>query len=105
MSEVSHALRRRASFPLHDHEIASKLLLCHHVSGQLAVATGFLDALGVLHDEGLVDSFENIDANDDVVRSAVTRLVTDYGPRHPVPPLPWTPDGLLSYCPGKSGAL
>ena len=26
-------------------------------------------------------------------------------PRHPVPPLSWTPEGLLNYCPGKSGAL
>ena len=26
-------------------------------------------------------------------------------PRHPVPPLPWTPEGWLKYCPEKSGAL
>ena len=24
---------------------------------------------------------------------------------HPVPPLSWTPEGLLNYCPEKSGAL
>ena len=69
--------------PLHDPGLASRLLQCHHVPGQLPMVTGFLDALGVPHNEGLVNSFEEVDANEDVVRSAVTRLVKERGPRAP----------------------
>ena len=66
--------------PLHDPGMASRLLQCHHVPGQLAMVTGFLDALGVPHREGIFNSFEEVDANEDVARSAVLKLVTEYGP-------------------------
>ena len=68
---------------LHDAGLASELLQCHHVPGQLTMVTDFLDALGVSHNEGLVGSFEEVDADEDVVRSAVTRLVKEHGPRAP----------------------
>ena len=67
--------------PLGDSELASGLLSCHHVPGQRAMVTGFLDALGVAHTDGLLDSLEEVDAEEDVVRSAVGKLVEEYGPR------------------------
>ena len=67
--------------PLRDHGIASVLLHHHHIPGQLGMVTGFLDALGVPHVEGVVESLEDVDADEDVVRSAVGKLVEEYGPR------------------------
>ena len=67
--------------PLRNHRVASGLLQCHHVPGQLGMVTRFLDALGVPHAEGLVESLEEVDADEDVVRSAVGTLVEEYGPR------------------------
>ena len=37
--------------------------------------------------------------------AALRRILLFRTPRHPVPPLSWTPDGLTNYCPEKSGAL
>ena len=67
--------------PLRDPNVASRLLQCHHVPGQLAMVTGFLDALGVSHDEGVLASLEDVDATEEIVKLAVTRLVQDYGPQ------------------------
>ena len=68
--------------PLHDPTVASRLLTCHHVPGQLAMVTAFLDALGVSHDQGRVDaSLASIDAEEDVVRSAVRAMVEEHGLR------------------------
>ena len=66
---------------LRNHGLAAGLLRRHHIPGQLGMVTGFLDALGVPHAEGLVDSLEEVDADADVVRSAVGSLATEYGPR------------------------
>ncbi len=37
--------------------------------------------------------------------AALRQILLFRTPRHPVPPLSWTPEGLLNYCPEKSGAL
>ena len=37
--------------------------------------------------------------------AALRRIPLSRTPRHPVPPLCWTPEGWLNYCPEKSGAL
>ena len=60
--------------PLRDPRLASRLLQRHHVPGQVKMVTDFLDALGVPHNEGLVDSFAEVDADEDVVRLAVGSL-------------------------------
>ena len=67
--------------PLHDPQVASELLTCHHVPGQLAMVTAFLNALGVSHDQGRVDPRAAIDAEEEVVRSAIRGIVEEYGPR------------------------
>ncbi len=67
--------------PIREPVIASRLLQCHHVPGQVPMVTAFLDALGVSHDEGEIGSFEEVDAGDDVLRPAVTDLVQEFGPR------------------------
>ena len=41
----------------------------------------FLDALGVPHEEGIVDSLEQVDAHEDIVRLAVGELVQECGMR------------------------
>ena len=67
--------------PLHDPKVASGLLRCHHISGQPAMVTGFLDSLGVAHNQGQVDNLATIDAEEDVVRSAIRGIVKAFGPR------------------------
>ena len=67
--------------PLHDPQVAAKLLTCHHVPGQLDMVTAFLDALGVSHDQGQVDSDAVIDAEEEVVRSAIRGMVKEHGLR------------------------
>ena len=37
--------------------------------------------------------------------AALRRILLSRTPRHPVPPLCWTPERWLNYCPEKSGAL
>lgn len=71
------------SVPLRDPGLASRLVQCLHVPGRLPMVTGFLDALSVPNSDGEVGSFDEVDANEDVVRSAVTKLVEEYGPRAP----------------------
>ena len=66
---------------LRDSALASRLLQCHHVPGQRTMVAGFLDDLGVAHTEGLVESLAAVDADEDVIRSAVGKLVTEYGAR------------------------
>ena len=67
--------------PLRDSDLASELLRSHHVPGQAAMVAGFLDALGVPHQEGAVDSLEIIDADAKTVGRAIRGLVQEYGPR------------------------
>ena len=67
--------------PLHDPTVASRLLTCHHLPGQLPMVTAFLDALGVSHNQGRVDSPAGIDAEEDVVRSAVRGMAAANGLR------------------------
>lgn len=66
---------------LHDPVVASRLLECHHLPGQLAMVTSFLDALGVPHNKGEVDSFDSIDAGESVVRSSTRHILQEYGQR------------------------
>ena len=67
------------SVPLPDPAVAVGLLQSHHVPGQLPMVTGFLDALGVRHEDGRVESIEQVDASDEVVRTAAERIAEDYG--------------------------
>lgn len=69
--------------PLHDPRIAAQLLTCYHVPGQLEMVTAFLDALGVSHDQGQVDSDAMIDAEEGVARSAISQMVREHGMRKP----------------------
>ncbi len=67
--------------PLHDPGIAAKLLECYHVPGRLGMVTAFLDALGVSHDQGRVDGGDMIDAEEEVVKSAMRGMVEEHGLR------------------------
>ena len=67
--------------PLHNPQVASQLLTCHHVPGQLAMVTAFLDALGVKHDQGRVDSLAAVDAEDKVVQNAIRGMVKKNEPQ------------------------
>ncbi len=70
--------RAMPSVRLHNHpKFAFTLLRCY-VSSQ-APMVAFLDALGAAHEEGKIDSWSGVDANEDVVRSAVEKLVKAYG--------------------------
>ena len=74
-------VRAARHVPLHDPKVASGLLHCHHVSGQPALVTGFLNSLGVAHDQGQVDQQATIDGDEDMVRSAIRGIVKAHGPR------------------------
>lgn len=67
--------------PIREPAIASRLLQCHHVPGQVPMVTAFLDALGVPNNDGEIGSFQEVDAGDDIVRPAVTGLVQGFGPK------------------------
>ena len=67
------------SAPLRTPDIAIGLLNCHHVPGQLPMVSAFLDALGVPHEEGGVDTFQQVDADDSVIQAAAERMVQEHG--------------------------
>ena len=67
--------------PIRDPQVVVELLTCHHVPGQQAMVTAFLDALGVSHDQGSVESLASIDGDEEVVRSAMREMVERYGAR------------------------
>ena len=67
--------------PVHDPNVAMELLTCHHVPGQMDMVTAFLDALGVSHDRGSVESFAPIGGDEERVRAAVREMVERHGAR------------------------
>lgn len=67
--------------PLNDPNVAALLLTSHHLSGQRAMVIAFLDGLEVSHDQGQLDSFAVIDAEEEVVRSAIRGIVEEFGLR------------------------
>ena len=74
-------VKARRHIPLHDPDIAAKLLTCYHVPGQLDMVTAFLDALGVPHDQGEVEADATIDAEEKVTRSAIRGMIREHGLR------------------------
>jgi hypothetical protein len=60
--------------------IAARLLVAFHLAHQRPMMAGFLDALGVAHDEGLIAS-EDLEApSADKLAEAARNLVTSYPP-------------------------
>ncbi len=66
---------------LRDPGLALGLIQSHHIPGQLPMVKGFLSALGVAHDEGIVGSIDDVDASEEVVRSASGAIADEYGDR------------------------
>lgn len=64
-----------------DRRVAEPLLRCHHVPGRRAMVIAFLDRLGVSHDQGRVDSWSVVDAEEEAVRSATRGIVEEFGLR------------------------
>ena len=67
--------------PLHDPGLAHRLLHRSQVPGKLFLVSAILDALGIPHEEGQVDSVRKLDASEDSVRSTFDRMVEEYGHR------------------------
>ena len=67
--------------PLHNPQVASQLMTCHHVPGQLDMVTAFLNALDVKHDQGRVDSLAAVDAEEKVVQAAIRGMVEKNEPQ------------------------
>ena len=66
--------------PIDDPNVALELLTCHHVPGQRGMVIAFLNALGVSHERGRVESYASIAGDGDVVRSAIREMVERHGP-------------------------
>ncbi len=69
------------SVPLQEPSVAIMLLNTHHLPGQLPMVSAFLDALGVPHEDGVVDDFALIDGDDEDVRAVAKDIAKDHGLR------------------------
>lgn len=78
---VAKIVQEMRTVPLHDPGVALRLLRCSQIPGRLPMVSAFLDAVGIRHTDGSVDSIKRLDASEDTLRSAASELVAEYGPR------------------------
>ena len=67
--------------PLQDPALALLLLHYYIATGPSAMRVNFMDALGVSHKDGQVESIDELDAPEETIRFAAIKMAEEHGPR------------------------
>src|SRR4051812_10229148 len=70
--------KQLASLPAVSELIAARLLVAYHLEQQRPMMGGFLDALGIKHENGLIEDEEMAPPSPEKIREAATALAASY---------------------------
>jgi hypothetical protein len=77
--DIDRKTRHLATMPSLPDQIAARALIIYHLAEQRAMMGAFLDALGIVHENGLIED-EAVQPEAEKIAGAVARLKAEYPP-------------------------
>jgi hypothetical protein len=75
--DVDRKARHLASLPALPDSVAARALIAYHLAEQRPMMSAFLDALGIKHEDGLIQD-DDVKPDPEKVRSAAAKLTEEY---------------------------